>query len=58
MRQKKAPVTECTPYKIIFCEREKRIINKIKSAYLDRTGAQISIETAVKILIRRNQNAA
>jgi hypothetical protein len=58
MRQLKAKVTDCTPYTITFCEKEKRIINKIKSVYLEKTGAQISIETAVKILIRRNKNAS
>jgi hypothetical protein len=55
MASRKALVTECTPYRISFCEKEKRIINKIKAEYLGRTGAQISIETAVKILIRRNK---
>jgi hypothetical protein len=55
MRQTKAKITECTPYKINFCEKEKRIINAIKLQYLERTGAHLSIERAVKILIRRNK---
>jgi hypothetical protein len=57
MRQTRAKLTDCTPYKIFFCEKEKKIINSIKSQYLERTGLHLSIERAVKILIRRNKNA-
>jgi hypothetical protein len=55
MRQTKAKVTDCTPYTISFCEKEKKIINAIKAEYLDRIGTHLSIERAVKILIRRNK---
>lgn len=55
MRKTRALITECTPYTITFCEKEKRIINKIKAEYLGRTGSVLSNERAVKILIRRNK---
>lgn len=48
-------LTECTKHHLMLCEKEKRIINKIKAEYLERTGAVLSISRAIKILIRRNK---
>jgi hypothetical protein len=52
----KAKITDCSPYRVTLCEKEKRIILDIQREYQDRRGVHLSIEKAVKILIRRHHD--
>ena len=56
MRGKNRPkITDCTPYRITLCEKEKRIVLDVQREYQDRRGVHMSIEKIIKILIRRNK---
>lgn len=52
---KKAKITDCSPYRVTLCEKEKRIVLDVQREYQDRRGVHMSIEKIIKILIRRNK---
>lgn len=52
MARTKARIDECSKYDCTFCEVEKRIIFEFQHLHKMNTGRSISIEGAVKKIVR------